>query len=129
MSNYNRVILMGFLTYDPEMKYTSNGKAVTNIRMAINNSYTTKAGEKKNDATFLNITAWGKLGENCAEYLSKGSHIHVEGRLQSDFWETENGNKKSAIKIIADKIAFLSTKKGKDKPINQQTNQENDIPF
>ena len=103
----NRVFLMGNLTRDPELRYTPAGQAVTNFSIAINRNYTTQSGEKKEDTCFVRVAVWGKQAENCAQYLSKGKPVFVEGRLQSRSWETEDGQKRSALDVVASSVQFL----------------------
>ncbi len=103
----NRVFLMGNLTRDPELRYTPAGQAVTNFSLAINRNYTTQSGEKKEDACFVRIAVWGKQAESCAQYLSKGRPVFVEGRLQSRSWETEDGQKRNALDVVASSVQFL----------------------
>lgn len=111
MANFNRVLLMGNLTRDPELRYIPNGSAVTNLRLAVNRSYKNQAGELKEEVTYVNIVVWGKQAENCAEYLAKGSSIFVEGRLQSRQWETDDGQKRSTLEVVADRVQFLDRKR------------------
>jgi single-strand DNA-binding protein len=111
MANFNRVLLMGNLTRDPELRYIPNGSAVTNLRLAVNRSYKNQAGELKEEVTYVNIVVWGKQAENCAEYLAKGSSIFVEGRLQSRQWETDDGQKRSTLEVVADRVQFLERKR------------------
>lgn len=112
MANFNRTILMGNLTRDPELRYIPNGSAVTTLRLAINRSYKNQAGELKEEVTYVSVVVWGKQAENCAEYLAKGSPAFVEGRLQSRQWETEDGQKRSVLEVVADRVQFLERKKG-----------------
>ena len=108
---YNRVIVIGNLTKDPDLRYTPQGVAVVTLRLAINRTYKTKSGEKKEEACFISAVAWNKPAENCNQYLSKGSKILVEGRLQSRSWENAQGQKQYALEIFAENVKFLSTKK------------------
>ncbi len=110
MATFNKVILAGNLTKDPELRYTSGGTAVANFSMAINRKFS-KDGEKKEDVDFFDIEAWDKLAELASEYLSKGSPVLIEGRLKQDRWEDEHGNKKSRVKIVMQNMQFLGTKK------------------
>jgi len=112
MANLNKVFLMGNLTKDPELKYISSGSPVANLRMAINRTYKTPAGEKKEDVCYMTVVVWGKQAENCSQYLTKGSPIFVEGRLQSRNWETPEGQKRSAIEVVAFIVQFLGKTKG-----------------
>ena len=108
MANVNKVLLLGRLTKDPELRYTPSGAAVCDMTIAINRTYTTKSGEKKDETCFLDITCWGKQAENCAEYLKKGREMFVEGRLTQDKWEDkETGKPRSKIKVDAISIQFI----------------------
>jgi single-strand DNA-binding protein len=120
----NRVTLIGRLTRDPELKYIQSGSAVANFTIANNKIYTTSNGERKEDVSFFDCVAWGKLGETVAEYMQKGRRVAVEGRLQQRRWEDQEGNKKSKIEIIADGIQFLDSKSGSD----TSTDSIQDIP-
>lgn len=100
---------MGNLTREPETKYTPKGTAVTQLSIAINRRYTTEGGEQKEEVTYVDIEAWGKLAENCAEHLSKGKSIYCEGRLKLDQWEDkQTGEKRSRMRVVADAVQFLS---------------------
>ena len=114
MANLNRVFLMGNLTRDLELKYGKNGQPVTNLRLAVNRTYTTQSGEKKEEVCFVTIVVWGKQAESCHTYLRKGSAIFVEGRLQYRTWETDDGQKKSVLEVVADRVQFLDKKKKSD---------------
>lgn len=111
MANLNRVLLMGNLTRDLEIKYGKNGQPVTNLRMAINRSYVTQTGEKKEEVCYVTVVVWGKQAEACHTYLKKGSSLFVEGRLQYKTWEAEGGEKKSILEVIAERVQFLDKKK------------------
>lgn len=108
MASFNRVSLMGHLVGKPELRFTSNGAAVATLRMAVNENYTTKDGEKKEEVSFFNVVAWGNQGENAAEHLEKGQAIFVDGRLKQRNWETPEGQKRSTIDIIAGRIIYLA---------------------
>lgn len=110
MASFNKVLLMGNLTRDPELSYTPQGLAVCKFGLAVNNSYTTASGEKKEDPLFIDIVVWKKQGENCATYLKKGRPVFVEGRLQLDNWTTQTGEKRSKMKVIAMSVRFLGSK-------------------
>lgn len=108
----NKVIIIGNLTKDPELRYTAQGDPVVNLRLASNRVWKNKAGEKKEDVCFITATIWGKRAENCNTYLKKGSPVLVDGRLQSRSWE-KDGIKQYAIEILAENIQFLDrTKEG-----------------
>lgn len=149
MANYNRVLLMGNLTRDPELRYIPSGSAVVNLRLAVNRTYKNQSGESKEEVTFVNVVVWAKQAENCAEYLSKGRPIFVEGRLQSRQWETDDGQKRSVLEVVADRVQFLGKRSGGEserssgesergrgagedeaQPLNSgDTRTEDDIPF
>ncbi|MCM8818373.1 MAG: single-stranded DNA-binding protein [Candidatus Omnitrophica bacterium] len=102
----NKVFLIGRLTRDPELRYTTAGKAVVTFGLAVNREYISK-GEKKEDTCYLNLVVWGKQAEICAEYLKKGNLIFVEGSLQYRSWETEDSEKKSVIEVRVERFQFL----------------------
>lgn len=117
MPNLNKVMLIGTLTRDPEVKYTSGGKAIAGIGLAINNNYTTAAGEKREEVTFVDVEMWGKLAELAGEYLKKGRPVFIEGRLKLDTWDDKaTGQKRSKMKVIADSMQFLGSKEGTSAP-------------
>jgi len=102
---FNKVIMVGNLTADPELRYTAQGTPVANLRIAINSKY--RSGEEfKEETLFIDITVWGKQGESCSQYLSKGRQILVEGRLQERSWESD-GQKRSKMEIVANNVKFL----------------------
>lgn len=107
MASFNKTLLIGNLTRDPELRYVPSGTAVATFTLAVNRVYTTQAGEKKEEASFIRVVVWGRRAEVCGEYLSKGSPVFVEGRLQSRNWETQDGQKRSTIEVIADNVQFL----------------------
>jgi single-strand DNA-binding protein len=127
-ANLNKVFLIGNLTRDPELKYTSSGTAVANFGMAINRKYTDANGEKSEDVCFIEIVAWNRLAEVAGEHLSKGRPVFVEGRLQMDSWEQEDGQKRSKLKVVAQSIQFLG---GVAKAEDDSSGQDpgDDIPF
>jgi single-strand DNA-binding protein len=108
MADLNKVFLMGRLTFDPELRYTPNGTAVTDLRLATTRGWTGKDGERKEDTLFIDVTVWNRQAENCCQYLKKGRSIHVEGYLRSDSWEDKTtGEKRSKIKVEAERVQFL----------------------
>ena len=110
MASLNKVLLIGNLTKDPELRYTPNGVAVANLRLAVNRKYKDKAGEWKEDTCFVTVTAWDKQAEVCHQYLQKGRPVFIEGRLQSRSWETSDGQKRNTIDVRAERIQFLGAK-------------------
>ncbi len=107
MASLNKVLLIGNLTKDPELRYTPNGTAVTNLRIAVNRKFKDRTGELKEDTCFITVTAWDKQAEICNQYLQKGRAVFVEGILQSRSWETGDGQKRSTIDVRAERIQFL----------------------
>ena len=103
----NKVFLMGNLTRDPELRYVPSGTAVGNFDIAVNRVYMMQSGEKKEETCFMKIVVWGRRAEVCAEYLTKGSPVFVEGRLRSRSWETQDGQKRNTIEVIAQSVQFL----------------------
>ena len=112
MASLNKVFLIGNLTRDPELRYTSSGVAVANLRLAVNRKYKDKSGELKEDTCFVTVTAWEKQAETCNQYLQKGRAVFVEGRLQSRSWETPDGQKRNTIDVRVERIQFLGPGKG-----------------
>jgi single-strand DNA-binding protein len=110
MVTFNRVILAGNLVRDPEIRYLPSGLSVTSFGIAVNSRYK-QNNELKEDVSFFDIVVFGKLGENCAEYLSKGRPVLVEGRLRQRRWESE-GAKRSKIEVVADGVQFLGSPRG-----------------
>ncbi len=110
MATLNKVLLIGNLTRDPEVRYLPSGKAVTEIRMAINNKFKLASGEEREEVCFVNVVVWGKQAEACGQYLSKGSSLLVEGRLQYDEWE-KDGQKHNRLRVVADRTQFMGAPK------------------
>ncbi|MFQ5658482.1 MAG: single-stranded DNA-binding protein [Candidatus Methylomirabilales bacterium] len=132
MANFNRVILVGNLTRDPELRYTPSGAAVCSFDLAINRTFTTQAGERRDEVCYITIVSWGKQAETCAEYLSKGRTTLVEGRLSQRSWETPEGQKRSKHEVVADRVQFLGGRRGVEEESSQapsQTPAEEEVPF
>lgn len=107
MANFNKVLLMGNLTKDPELRYTPQGTAVVNLRLAVNRKFRNKNQELKEEVCFVTVVVWDKQAETCNQYLRKGSPIFAEGRLQSRSWEDNSGQKRNVIEVKAERIQFL----------------------
>ena len=123
--NFNRVVLVGNLTREPEIKYLPSGTTICNFGIAINHRY--KSGEEnKEEVCFLNISAFAKMAENCGKYLNKGSSVLVEGRIRQRRWDTDDGKKMSVHEIVASNVQFLSPKNKEDKI---KPEEQDDIPF
>jgi single-strand DNA-binding protein len=107
MSGVNKVILVGNLGSDPQIRYTPNGTAVANFSIATTERFTNKNGEKESRTEWHRIVAWGRLAEICNEYLKKGKQVYVEGRIQSRQWEDKDGTKRTSFEIIANSMVML----------------------
>lgn len=129
----NRIVLIGRLTKDPELRYTPNGKAVASFTLAVDRPFKNKQGER--EADFINIIVWGTQGENCANYLSKGKLAAVDGRLQIRPFNGQDGQRRTATEVVADTVRFLSPKGDSDnsfEPSNFGSEvdfSDDDIPF
>ncbi len=127
-ASLNRVFLIGNLTRDPELRYVPSGTAVTTFDIAVNRAYTAQSGEKKEDTSFLRIVVWARLAEVCAEYLTKGSPVFVEGRLRSRSWETQEGQKRNTVEVVAQSVQFLRmAQKRPTEPLNA-ADRQNIVP-
>jgi single-strand DNA-binding protein len=107
MASLNKVFLIGNLVRPPELRYTPSGTAVADLRLAVNRNYTLQSGEKREETCFLTVIVWGKQAETCGEYLDKGSPILVDGRLQTRDWETKDGQKRSVVEVVAERVQFM----------------------
>jgi single-strand DNA-binding protein len=134
----NKVILVGRLGADPEMKYTSDGTAVASFRIATTKKWTNQNGEKEERTEWHRIVAWRRLGEICGQYLSKGKQIYIEGELQTRSWEDKDGMKRWVTEVVASNMQMLGSPADKDRmkkdygeDIDKGAafNSEDDIPF
>lgn len=114
--NYNRVMIAGNLTRDPQVRFFANERAVANFSLAVNNRYKTADGEQKEETTFIDIEAWGRTAELVGQYLTKGRGAFVEGRLKLDSWEDKEGQKRQKLKVVADTVQFLGSPGGAKGP-------------
>jgi single-strand DNA-binding protein len=113
MASFNKVMLMGNLTRDPEIKYTPKGTAIADIGLAVNRSYSTESGERREEVTFIDVTLWGRVAEIVGEYCKKGRPLFVEGRLQLDTWDDkQTGQKRSKLKVVGENIQLLGGREG-----------------
>lgn len=148
LASLNRVVLIGNLTRDPELRTTPNGTSVTTLGIAVNRRWTNQQGERVENTDFFNIVAWGRLAELCNEYIKKGSPIAVDGRLQHRTWETPEGQKRSKVEVVAENVQFLGRPQGEPSqfagtsqqpsnaeapPVEESTSnsdtEESDVPF
>ena len=117
MASYNKVMLMGNLTRDPEVRYTPKGSAVCDIGLAVNRVYSSESGEKVEEVTFVDVVLWGKTAELAGKYLHKGRPVFIEGRLQMDSWEDKaTGQKRTRLKVVGEQMQFLGSPQGGDRP-------------
>jgi single-strand DNA-binding protein len=108
MASFNKVILLGNLTRDPEVRYTPKGSAVCDLGIAINRQYTLDSGEKREEVTFVDVVLWSRLAEIAGEYLKKGRPVFIEGRLQLDTWDDkQSGQKRSKLRVIGETMQLL----------------------
>jgi single-strand DNA-binding protein len=127
----NRIVLVGRLTRDPELRYTPNGKAVAGFSLAVNRRFANQQGDRETD--FIDIVVWGKVAETCANHLGKGRLVGVEGRLQIRSYETQDGQKRKAAEVVADNVSFLDRPKGAAESPEEEPGSEikvsEDVPF
>ena len=119
-ASFNKVLILGNLTRDPELRYIPSGQAVANFTVAVNRSYLAQSGEKKEEVSFIRVVVWGRHAEVCNEYLKKGSSVFVEGRLQSRSWDAPDGTKRSTIEVIAQTVQFLGRPSGAKAPAEEE---------
>lgn len=128
----NRIVLIGRLTRDPSLRYTNQGTAVCSMNLAVDRKFKNAAGEKETD--FIDIVAWRQLGENCANYLSKGKLAAVEGSMQIRSYEDKDGNKRRVAEVLADSVQFLSPRENSQQPAAGNhdafwSGTDEDLPF
>ncbi len=112
MASYNKVLLMGNLTRDPELRFTASNQPVAQIGLAVNRHYTSSTGEKKEEVTFVDCEAWGRTAELINQYFAKGRPIFIEGRLRLDQWEDQQGQKRSRHKVVIESFQFVDSRGG-----------------
>ena len=111
MSSFNRVILLGNLTRDPEMRYTQKGSAIAKVGLAVNRKWKSESGEQKEEVTFVDVDVFGRTAETVTQYMRKGSSILIEGRLKLDQWDDkQSGQKRSKLGVVAESVQFLGGK-------------------
>ena len=117
MANINRVVLVGNLTKDPELRHTGGGMAVCSLRLAVNTRRKDQAsGQWVEKPNYFDVTVWGAQGESCAQYLSKGRPVAIDGRLEWREWDAQDGSKRQAVEVIADTVQFLGSREGGGEP-------------
>jgi single-strand DNA-binding protein len=127
----NKVMIIGFLGQDPEMRYTPTGRPVTTFRIAASRSWKTPEGERRSETEWFTIVAWGNLAEICNQYLKKGQQVYVEGRLQNRRWEDAEGNKRSTTEVVANEMIMLGDRReAKDEEeIDDSMPFDDEFPF
>jgi len=107
----NKVMIIGNLGRDPEMRYTPSGKPVTTFSVATSRTWNTSDGEKREETEWFNVVAWSSLAEICKQYLAKGQQVYIEGRLQTRHWDDQEGNKHTSVEIVANEMIILSERR------------------
>ncbi len=134
----NKVMIIGHLGRDPEMRYTPSGRPVTNFSVATTRSWNTADGERRSETEWFNVVAWSSLAEICNQYLKKGQQVYIEGRLQTRRWEDDDGNKRSTVEVVAKEMVMLGDRKKKtDSDAEEEIDdfdtdfddQEDEFPF
>ncbi|MFA5761845.1 MAG: single-stranded DNA-binding protein [Dehalococcoidales bacterium] len=135
MANLNKVMIIGNVGSDPEMRFTPNGNPVTSFRVATNRVYTTPEGERKQETDWFTVVTWNKLAEQCNQFLAKGRLVYVEGRLHNRSWEGQDGQKRFRTEVIANRVTFLDRQSSAaigDEKVEEPDTVEiepDDIPF
>jgi single-strand DNA-binding protein len=125
----NKVLLIGNLGRDPEMRYTPNGKPVTSFSLAATRNWVSADGERHDETEWFNVVAWGNLAEICNQHLNKGQKVYVEGRLQTRSWEDENGQKHFRTEVVASEMIILTDRPEQSESLNSAEIGASDIPF
>ena len=125
----NKVMIIGHLGKDPEMRYTPSGRPVTTFNVASDRSWNTSDGERRTETEWFNVVAWGSLAEICNQYLVKGQQVYVEGRLQSRNWEDNDGRRHTSVEIVAKEMIMLGHRGSKAEEANDPDADEDEFPF
>jgi single-strand DNA-binding protein len=125
----NKVMLIGRLGRDPEMRYTPSGRPVTTFSLATSRTWNTSEGERRTETEWFNIVAWGSLAEICKQHLNKGQQAYIEGRLQTRHWEDAEGNKHSATEIVANEMIMLGERRENNQGNDSEITEDNEFPF
>lgn len=129
MRGLNKVMIIGRLGRDPEMRYTPSGRPVTTFSVATSRTWTTSEGERKVETEWFNIVAWGSLAEICKQYLTKGQVVYVEGRLQTRHWDDNEGNKHTSVEIVANEMIMLTEKREAEDQLSTEVTEDEEFPF
>jgi single-strand DNA-binding protein len=125
----NKVMIIGRLGRDPEMRYTPSGRPVTTFNVVTDRSWNTSDGERHTETEWFNVVAWGNLAEICKQHLVKGQQVYIEGRLQTRRWEDQEGNKRSAIEIVANEMIMLGDRRETNSSSGEMSNSEENDEF
>jgi single-strand DNA-binding protein len=126
----NKVMIIGNLGRDPEMRYTPSGKPVTTFSVATSRTWNTSDGEKREETEWFNVVAWSSLAEICKQYLTKGQQVYIEGRLQTRHWDDQEGNKHTSVEIVANEMIILSERRETgETSAESDSNEEEEFPF
>ena len=125
----NKVMIIGHLGRDPEMRYTPSGRPVTTFSVATNRSWSTSDGERRTETEWFNVVAWSKLAEICNQYLSKGQQVYIEGRLHTRQWEDTNDIKRTSVEIVASEMIMLNERSTEENDITDSAPEEDEFTF
>ncbi len=126
----NKVMIIGHLGRDPEMRYTPSGRPVTTFTVATSRSWNTSDGERRTETEWFNVVAWSSLAEICNQYLTKGQQVYIEGRLQTRYWEDDQGKRHSSVEIVANEMIMLGKRSSSNQDANAPNESEEDeFPF
>ncbi len=129
MATLNKLILIGHLGADPEMRYTADGKSVTSFRMATTHRFTTSKGEAREETDWFRVTVWGRQAEQCNQYLKKGQQAYVEGRLHAREWQAQDGQNRTSLEVTANSVVFLGRPSGAASFPEEGDIVPDDMPF
>lgn len=125
----NKVMIIGRLGREPEMRYTPSGRPVTTFSVATSRSWNTADGERRTETEWFNVVAWGSLAEICKQYLNKGQQVYIEGRLQTRHWDDPEGNKHTSVEIVANEMIMLSERRDTEVSGEAEVEVEDEFPF
>jgi len=125
----NKIMIIGRLGRDPEMRYTPSGRPVTSFTVATSRTWSTSEGERRVETEWFNVVAWGNLAEICKQHLTKGQQIYVEGRLQTRNWDDAEGNKHTSVEIVANEMIMLSERREAEGSSEAESTEEDEFPF
>ena len=124
----NKVMIIGHLGRDPEMRYTPSGRPVTTFSVAVSRSWSSSDGSRRSETEWFSIVAWGNLAEICKKYLNKGQQVYIEGRLQTRQWEDKEGQKRTSVEVVANEMMMLSDRHDKRNNQDEDNSDTDDIP-